>query len=182
MLEDALNAFGGTIVLITHDRYLIRSVANAIVEVDGGQATMYPGDFEYYAAKRGVDIETRGAVEGARPTPRGTVAASPKPRESAKAAAARRRQEAEARNARSGRTRELRAALERARADATAARNEVAEAGDRLADPATYADPALVRDLVARHNAALDRIPVLEADEQRLAAELEAADEALARA
>ncbi len=182
VLEDALNAFGGTIVLITHDRYLIRSVANAIVEVDGGQATMYPGDFEYYAAKRGVDIETRGAVEGARPTPRGTVAVSPKPRESAKAAAARRRQEAEARNARSGRTRELRAALDRARADATAARNEVAEAGNRLADPATYADPALVRDLVARHNAALDRIPALEADEQRLAAELEAADEALARA
>ena len=77
VLEDALNAFGGTIVLITHDRYLIRSVANAIVEVDGGQATLYPGDFEYYAAKRGVDIETRGAVEGARPTPRGTVAAVP---------------------------------------------------------------------------------------------------------
>ena len=143
---------------------------------------LYPGDFEYYAAKRGVDIETRGAVEGARPTPRGTVAASPKPRESAKAAATRRRQEAEARNARSGRTRELRAALERTRADAAAARDEVAEAGKRMSDPATYADPALVRDLVARHNAALDRIPALEADERRLAAELEAAETSLASA
>ncbi len=182
VLEDALNAFGGTIVLITHDRYLIRSVANVIVEVNAGQATMYPGDFEYYAAKRGVDIETRGAVEGARATPRGTVAASPKPRETARAAASRRRQEAEARNARGSRTRELRVALERARADATAARQEVAEASERLADPATYADPALVRDLVARHNAALDRIPVLEADEQRLTAELEAADKATAGA
>ncbi len=182
VLEDALNAFGGTIVLITHDRYLIRSVANAIVEVDGGQATLYPGDFEYYAAKRGVDIETRGAVEGARPSPRGTVTAPSKPRESARAAAARRRQEAEARNARGGRTRELRAALERARADAAAARAEVAEAGERLADPATYADAALVRDLVARHNAALDRIPALEAEEARLAAELEAAEVSLASA
>jgi ATP-binding cassette, subfamily F, member 3 len=182
VLEDALNAFGGTIVLITHDRYLIRSVANAIVEVDGGRATLYPGDFEYYAAKRGLDIETPGAVEGARPTPRGTVAAPPKAREPAKAAAARRRQEAEARNARSSRSRELRAALDRARADAAAARDEVAEAGARLADPATYADGALVRDLVARHNAALDRIPVLEADERRLAAELEAAETSLASA
>ena len=61
-------------------------------------------------------------------------------------------------------------------------REEVDEASERLADPATYADPALVRDLVARHNAALDGIGELEATELRLAAELDAASATPARA
>ena len=125
---------------------------------------MHPGDFEYYASKRGVDIETRGAARGRVRRPEARVDASPKPRDSARAAAERRREEAEARNARHGRTKGLRLALERARADLAAAHVEVAEAGERLADPATYTDPALVRELVARHNAALDRIPELEAE------------------
>ena len=175
VLEDALNAFAGTIVLITHDRYLIRSVANAIVEVNAGEATLYPGDFEYYAAKRGLDIESRGAVEG-RATPRGIEAAAPRPRETASEAARRRREEAEQRNRRYRRTRDLRGALERVEADARRADADLAEASERLADPSVYADAALVRDLIERHNAARDRSESLAAEWTRLSAELEAAE------
>jgi ATP-binding cassette subfamily F protein 3 len=172
VLEDALNAFPGTIVLITHDRYLIRSVANVIVEVNAGAATPFHGDFEYYAAKRGLDVEERGAIEG-RATPRGVERAEARPRESAAAAASRRRSEAEERNRRYRRTRDLRARLARTEAEARQADLELADLSERLADPSTYADPEAVRALIERHNAARDRSDRLAAEWTRLAAELE---------
>ena len=53
ILEQALQAFEGTILLITHDRHLIRGIANRIVEIRPGHITNYDGDYDYHLYKSG---------------------------------------------------------------------------------------------------------------------------------
>lgn len=48
ILADALNDYHGTICLITHDRTLIKQVANKIIEIDDGQLEVFPGDYDSY--------------------------------------------------------------------------------------------------------------------------------------
>jgi ATP-binding cassette subfamily F protein 3 len=51
MLEEALQDYEGTVVLVSHDRYFISRVANKIVEVRDGELVAYPGDYHYYLDK-----------------------------------------------------------------------------------------------------------------------------------
>ena len=52
ILGDALGDYHGTICLITHDRTLIRQIANKIVEIDAGQPTVFPGDYDAYLYRK----------------------------------------------------------------------------------------------------------------------------------
>jgi ATP-binding cassette subfamily F protein 3 len=48
ILADALSDYQGTLCFITHDRTLIRQVANKIVEIDNGRLEMFQGDYDSY--------------------------------------------------------------------------------------------------------------------------------------
>ena len=56
-LEAALDAFEGTIVLVSHDRRFLAEVADAIWEVRDGRFTAYDGDWEHYLRRRARDAE-----------------------------------------------------------------------------------------------------------------------------
>ena len=61
ILADALADYRGTICFITHDRTLIRQIANKIVEIDNGQPTVFPGDYDSYLYRKEIEAKQGNA-------------------------------------------------------------------------------------------------------------------------
>lgn len=51
MLEEALQHFDGSVVVISHDRYFISKVATTIVAIEDKKLTKYAGDYKFYMDK-----------------------------------------------------------------------------------------------------------------------------------
>ncbi|WP_024890542.1 ATP-binding cassette domain-containing protein [Luteimonas huabeiensis] len=51
-LEGFLREWRGALVFVTHDRRFLRALATRIVEIDRGQVTSWPGDWENYLRRR----------------------------------------------------------------------------------------------------------------------------------
>src|SRR4028118_2143224 len=51
MLEEAIQNYDGTVIIVSHDRYFISQVANKIVEIREGEFYPYLGDYHYYLDK-----------------------------------------------------------------------------------------------------------------------------------
>ncbi len=61
-LEGFLSSYGGAVFVITHDRYFINSVANRVVELDGGHITEYKGNYSDYKIQKEEFIKTQASV------------------------------------------------------------------------------------------------------------------------
>jgi ATP-binding cassette subfamily F protein 3 len=48
MIEEAINDYEGTVIVVSHDRHFISKIANRIVEIVDGGLKMCPGNYEYY--------------------------------------------------------------------------------------------------------------------------------------
>jgi ATP-binding cassette subfamily F protein 3 len=51
-LEDFLSEYKSAFVIISHDRFLLDRTATKIIEMDGGRATVYPGNYSAYTRQR----------------------------------------------------------------------------------------------------------------------------------
>lgn len=53
VLLRALKNYQGTVIMVSHDRYFLRSLATRVFEVDRGEMRTYEGDYSYYLNKTG---------------------------------------------------------------------------------------------------------------------------------
>ena len=143
-LEDAIERFDGTVVLVSHDRELLRKLVTRVWELRDGRIRVYDGDFAEYEEARAREAEARLAREAAE-------AAERKVRDKAES---KKRTDGDA--AQRSTARDLRRNAERAEARVTELEQRVAELDAALADQALYSRPdghahatALSRELVA---------------------------------
>ena len=58
-LEEMLRGFPGSLIFVTHDRRFLRALATRIIEIDRGQITSWPGDWDNYLRR----VEERAHAE-----------------------------------------------------------------------------------------------------------------------
>lgn len=149
-LIDALQAYEGALLVVSHDRHLLRSVCDGFWLVDGGRVMPFDGDLDDYR---------RWLAEGGRGT---EVPAGSDPGPSRKE---QRRLEAERRQ----RLKPLNDAVRQAEQQCEALRLAQARLNAELADPALYAGEATRIAELSREKGELDR-RLAEAEEAWLAA------------
>ncbi len=65
ILQDVLEQFDGTILLVSHDRYLIDRLATQIWSVEDGSLRVFKGNYQEFAAAREMEREQRKAARAA---------------------------------------------------------------------------------------------------------------------
>jgi len=86
VLLDALEDYGGTLIIVSHDRYFVERLATKIIEIGHGHALVYPGTYKEFLWHKEHGPATRDAGSGIRGTVQdraratGPKTESPKPK------------------------------------------------------------------------------------------------------
>jgi ATP-binding cassette subfamily F protein 3 len=141
-LEDALGAFEGAVLLVSHDRALLDAVGTRTFAFEQGGLHSYQGGWAEYARVR----EERREAEAAAVT-----AAKQQRRAAAKPAG-------NGRTARSGRSKNEQRRIAELEQEVERAEAALAAIEDELADPAMWSSPSRTERATARHTAARNAV------------------------
>jgi len=170
VLESALAAFPGTIVFISHDRYFINRIATGIVEVARGTLVTYLGTYDDY-----LDAKARATAAESSTAPEPRLPAAPSVPTRPEPAPRANRPEASKRTGKVAKdVRELRRRLEDVERQIHALEARLAEIGERLGDPAFYADSERVRAVAAERKSAEEQVTWLMREWEQLSTALAA--------
>ncbi len=144
-VENALAAFPGTFLVVSHDRYFLDKIADRTLELENGKLTEYLGNYSYYRAKK--DEEKRIAEEGAA-TPTAKKSGGQKQRAEQRGEPARRS------TSFAGLTADKRAEMiDRAEAEIAMAEAELKGLEFEMNRPETQGDPEKSREIAALYAA-----------------------------
>jgi ATP-binding cassette subfamily F protein 3 len=127
-LEDALDGFDGTVVLVSHDRELLRGVTTRTWVLDRERIMDFPGGFAEWAASQAARARREDEARDLRAERRDRARSES-------------RRNLDERRAAQSRARSARRALEAAETVAQQAERRVGELRARLEDPALYSRP-----------------------------------------
>ena len=176
VLLEALEDFGGTLIFVSHDRYFVDKLATKIIDIGGGQALLYPGNYEEFLWSRKQRASTPNVPTSNVPTPNsqktrtpatasepGTpsrvgrgVPVSPKPRSGeggqTETYEDRKRREADARKLRKGED-QRRRRVEELEAKISDREAEIKKIEAEMSAPGFYENHEAAKPVVDRHQA-----------------------------
>ena len=144
-VEEAMDAFPGAILLVSHDRYLIDRIVDRVLVFEAGALVSYPGNYSYYKSAR--EAAAPGAVQAMKPVAQEKKqSGKPVRTEKKNTSPLKRRQECLKQ-------------INRAEAEISRLESCLTELEIRINAPGSHADPAVSRKLAEEYatlKAALD--------------------------
>jgi len=188
ILTDALEAYNGTLCFITHDRTLIRQIANKIIEIRDGRPHVFVGDYDDFLAQKesqvditAVDSDTEGLSPREMEKRRKAAEAelrNTRYRTAKELQRQRKMEEANLRNRHSREAAPLKKRIAEVEAEVARKTARLGEVETLLADPAHYKE-GKGGDINREYRALKQSIDSLTAEWDRLTAEAERMKQAL---